>query len=434
MPKFAPICILLLLQTSNAFASLVDAPFSSWLQELLHEPATTGNSVELKIDGPEIYPTLLSMIRDARATLDLSMFLWCDDTSGLAIAQALYAASSRGVRVRLIDDWFNFKQHLIAFSILKTAGSIPLVFNPPNWGLSEINSRLHEKLMIADGEKLWVSGANFCDEYMIGGKHGLWHDLALVAQGPVAARAQERYDQTWNWMAETEDSVRQGYSSILESPETSPQVERIHFTSQRDSYSAPPAGHATALLQYQQPYLRPGATSRFIATYAELIKRASRRVIVYIPYLIPDAAFKEALLESAKRGVRVDVLTNAMPTNDLGSVAAGAQDAEYEAMLAAGVHLHEMIDTTLHGKAVLVDDKALSLGSHNFTTRSFHHNSEAGIVTDDPGAIDRFEQMAESDFELRAREVRLADVRAAKKRSPSRRFWQTISSWLGHFF
>src|SRR5688500_9642380 len=72
------------------------------LQRLAGEPVTLWNRTQLYVDGPEFFPIRLEMIRNARHTIDLITFLWCDDEAGMAVAKALADASrDRGVRVRV---------------------------------------------------------------------------------------------------------------------------------------------------------------------------------------------------------------------------------------------------------------------------------------------------------------------------------------------
>ena len=137
--------------TTLASAAWLDAPMSAWLSKLTSEPVTTGNKLELLVDGTEFYPVFRRLINDAQSSIDIGMSFWCDDEPGLQIAQDLIAARARGVRVRVIIDYFNFEAHDRVYQMLERGGVRPLLFNPPNWGLDQINQHMHEKIMIVDG-------------------------------------------------------------------------------------------------------------------------------------------------------------------------------------------------------------------------------------------------------------------------------------------
>src|SRR5690606_34307102 len=137
--------------------------------------------------------------RRARRSIDIATFLWCDDESGLTIARELARAAQRGVRVRVLISFFNTKPSHRVEAILKSSGIQILEVNPPFWGLDLIQDVNHEKIMVVDGRESLVGGANLCNEYMLGGGGSqLWREMELWTWGPLNARIQKRYDDTWN--------------------------------------------------------------------------------------------------------------------------------------------------------------------------------------------------------------------------------------------
>ena len=224
--NFKPICSAALAVVLSVFVGAINP---SWVQafpglsfsmanpslqvllgETTGERVYTQNSVELLVDGPEFYPRRLKLIQQANRTIDLITYLWCDDEAGIRIAQELAAAIRRGVRVRATVEFLNFaKKHDQVYEILERAGSPVLVYNPPYWGLTELNNHsAHEKIMIVDGEVALVGGANLCEEYMIGGPRGLWRDFEVEVRGPVIERIQSRYDTFWNRNARVDLEAR----------------------------------------------------------------------------------------------------------------------------------------------------------------------------------------------------------------------------------
>ena len=62
------------------------------------------HQIKLVEDPTEAFLIRRQMIRNATKSIDLSIFLWREDETGLALMQELIAAAKRGVRVRLLGD------------------------------------------------------------------------------------------------------------------------------------------------------------------------------------------------------------------------------------------------------------------------------------------------------------------------------------------
>jgi cardiolipin synthase len=368
-------------------------------QDLVGERIFDGNALELLENGPEFYPRRLEMIRSAKRSIDLITFLWCDDESGLTIARELAAAARRGVRVRIMIDAFNDKPHEETYRILSEAGAKPLVYNPLWWGIDRLNNRsTHEKVMIVDGEQALIGGANLCNEYMIGGRRGLWHDLELFIHGPLAARAQTRMDETWGSLVRQDTAARVRASQRFADPRNLPVVRpqyRLYPAATPVSRAA--VGESEAMLVWQQSYLRDSDGRKGLDLFVDLIEKAESELVFYVPYFYPPKPVEDAIVAARARGVSVKVVTNSPRTNDVG-IAVAAYHAHASTYLRAGVEIHEYQGRTMHAKALLVDGRLLSIGSHNLTPRSFSVNGEASVLTGDPVVLEKFKGMMARDL------------------------------------
>ena len=138
-----------------------------------------------------------------------------------------------------------------------------------------------------------------------------------------------------------------------------------------------------------------------------LMARAKTDLLVVSPYFVPGAEMMKQFADIRRRGVRVRVLTNSLASND--AVAAHAGYARYrEGLLVMGVEIYEMRSeqrgtvssfggglggssgstgraggasrSSLHAKAVVVDNRLLVVGSMNLDLRSKLQNSEVAVV------------------------------------------------------
>jgi phosphatidylserine/phosphatidylglycerophosphate/cardiolipin synthase-like enzyme len=191
------------------------------------------------------------------------------------------------------------------------------------------------------------------------------------------------------------------------------------------------AGDVQLHFQYQQSYMDRSHPDRFKAIYSELVKRAHRKVVAYIPYVNPPAEFERALIETAQRGVDITLITNSDHTNDEAMARAVAKPY-YPRLLRAGIKIHEYQPRTLHAKALLIDDSVVSIGSHNYTRQSFGWNGEANMMTGDPTVVAKFVRMVEHDLR---ETIRMSDVRTVQQRADDigEQFWIIFARWIRAF-
>lgn len=93
----------------------------------------------------------------------------------------------------------------------------------------------------------------------------------------------------------------------------------------------------------------------------------------------PVQQFNSAIVRASQRGVHVRAIVNA--------------DLNLRVLCDAGIKARRLKDKrTLHTKMIILDDKTLILGSHNFTRNAFGANVETSIVVDLPEGMTRFSE------------------------------------------
>ncbi|MDY4396646.1 MAG: phospholipase D-like domain-containing protein [Oscillospiraceae bacterium] len=113
----------------------------------------------------------LQLIESARRELIFSTFDLRADESGQDVMSALCAAAERGVQVRMIVDGLNGFLHLQGDATLRAlaaAENVEVRFYDPvdllrPW---KLNYRLHDKYLIADGERYILGGRNTSDLFL----------------------------------------------------------------------------------------------------------------------------------------------------------------------------------------------------------------------------------------------------------------------------
>lgn len=137
------------------------------------------------------------------------------------------------------------------------------------------------------------------------------------------------------------------------------------------------------------------------ANFVRLIDSAKRRLEIYTPYVNPPPAIEAALDRAVARGVELMILTNITLDNDfMPEVVMPAALRAYRRL----IHKYPFVfyrrpRSTMHIKAIVIDDASLVLGSVNLNHRSFLHDTEFVLHLYDAGAVNDFRSMARREIE-----------------------------------
>jgi cardiolipin synthase len=111
--------------------------------------------------------------------------------------------------------------------------------------------------------------------------------------------------------------------------------------------------------------------------YMLAITAARKTIDLANSYFVPDEMARKTLIDAARRGVKVRVLT---PNTKIDSeIVRKASRATWGPMLEAGIQIAEYEPTMYHVKGLVVDGAFTSVGSTNFDNRSFRLNDEANL-------------------------------------------------------
>lgn len=153
---------------STALAPNPDGHFAKLLADDLS--AHTGKSgIYPLANGRDAFLARLALVEKAQYSLDLQYYIWHDDISGRLLAQSLYQAGERGVRVRLLLDDHTMAGMDAMIATLNQHPNIEVrLFNPymqrgfrPLGYLSDffrLNRRMHNKSLTADSLVSIVGG------------------------------------------------------------------------------------------------------------------------------------------------------------------------------------------------------------------------------------------------------------------------------------
>lgn len=345
------------------------------LQELAETltviPFTSGNHVELLIDGHDTFQAMLAAIARANQYILLQTYILEDDEVGNRFREILIQKARQGVRIYLLYDGIGTRQLSRSYlRSLRNAGVQVKIFKSTKgrgnrW---QINFRNHRKLLIVDGEVGFVGGLNIADEY-IGRKPPLspWRDTHLRLKGASVQCLQGCFMGDWYWATRTLPLVQWDVKPDQEFDQT---------------VLVLPTGPADEL---------PACTLFFV----NAINQAKHRLWIASPYFVPDDSILTALKLAAIRGVDVRILLPSRPDHFWVYFCAFSY---YTEMQTAGVKFYRYQPGFMHQKVILIDEKIAGVGTVNFDNRSFFLNFEASVFVTKQPFIDQVEAMLVEDL------------------------------------
>ncbi len=359
-----------------------DAEFRRSLSALLGPPIVEGNRIETLVNGERIFPAMLQAIRNAKSTITFETYIYWSGTIGEEFVAALNERAQAGVKVHVLLDWVgSIKMSQAMVESMRAAGIEVERFHEPHWSnWGKLNNRTHRKLLIVDGRIGFTGGVGIADHWRGNAQDpDHWRDTHFRVEGPVVAQMQSVFLD--NWMRAT--------GAVLHGEAYFP--------------SLPKAGALAAQMFSSSP---SGGSESMHLMYLLAITAARKNIDLANSYFVPDEMTIKTLVEAARRGVKVRVLT---PNAHIDSeTVRKASRASWGPLLEAGVEISEYQPTMFHVKGLIVDGIFSSVGSTNFDNRSFRLNDEANlnVLNADFGKIQR--EIFEADW-AKGRRITHAD-------------------------
>ncbi|PWI43014.1 phospholipase D-like domain-containing protein [Streptomyces sp. ICBB 8177] len=373
------------------------------LERLIGVAATEGNDLVPLRNGDEIFPAMLGAIRSARHTIDLMTFVYWRGQIARDFALALAERARAGVRVRLLLDGFGAKRiERELLDVMSAAGVQVAWFRKPVW-LSPFkqNHRCHRKALIVDEHTAFTGGVGIAEEWCGDARNPAeWRDTHVQVRGPAVDGIAAAFAQNW---AECHEELFDDRDRFTQHSQTGSSVVQVV------------RGSASIGWQDMQTLIRVMLTS------------AEERFRLATAYFAPDTYFINLLCETARRGVRVEILLPGPHTDQRACQLAGQH--HYTTLLQAGVRIHHYQPTMMHAKIITVDSVASLIGSTNFNRRSMDHDEEVMLAVLD----ERFTAALDRDYEadlLRSTEI---DLMRWRRRAVLHRAKETAVMPLRHF-
>ena len=291
-----------------------------------------------------------------------------------------------------------------------------------------VNQRIHDKVLLVDGEAAITGGRNVANAYFDFDfdRDFNFRDRDVLLLGGAVAQVQDSFDAFWAHPLATPISTAMRRAPVLApeavwtglhrhgwDPKTVLPVFRTAIPREPERLAA---RSETGALQWLEDvrYVSdaPGKNAEAsslsgsglsAAALMDLVRGARTAVDIQTPYLVTTALGQRLFADTVARGVRIRILTNSLAATENVAAFAGYRKGR-EVLLRAGVELyayrpdarmraklltsprrvHSKASFGLHAKSMVVDGEALVIGTFNLDPRSANLNTEGIAILRSP--------------------------------------------------
>lgn len=307
--------------------------------------------------GEAMLEALVQALSDARRYIFLEYFIIEEGEMWDRVHEILKAKAAEGILVRVIYDdvgcFFRLPSNFA--KQLKKEGIECAVFNPFRPLLTSLqNHRDHRKIAVIDGEIAFTGGVNLADEYINAvERFGHWKDAAVCLRGEGACAFAAIFMENWCLCRGEAENV-------------APYLADAAFAGGKSD---------TFVQAYADSPL--GCDSVSEAVYHSMIAAAGRTLYITTPYFIVENDMVKALINAAKSGVDVRIVT---PHKWDKRLVHTATRSYYGDLIRGGVRVYEYSKGFIHSKTVVADQCVSVVGTVNFDYRSLYYHFECGTV------------------------------------------------------
>lgn len=306
--------------------------------------------------GEEFFDSLLTELKSAEKYIFMEYFIIERGKMWNSILEILEQKVKEGVEVYLMYDDVGCIAKIPNdyFLTLRDKGINACKFNPFRPVVSVMhNNRDHRKITVIDGKIGFVGGTNLADEYInVVHPYGNWKDNALLMKGKCVDSLIIMFLSLYNTSSIKKLDIKNYLAE--------------HELYDDESFVAP---YCDGPAPIDNDYISQNV-------YLNMINQSQEYIYMTTPYLIVDFSFMEALINAAKRGVDVRVITPFIPDKKIIKI---MTKSSYSKLIENGVKVYEYKPGFIHSKMFVCDDKYGIVGTVNLDYRSLVHHFECGI-------------------------------------------------------
>ena len=344
------------------------------------------NSTQLVMSGKEYFDLSYQLLNEAREEVHFQTYIFEEDETGKKMADALIQTAQRGVRVYLLADAYGSQRMSDETKTrMRQAGIVVRLFGPLlSKGRIHFGRRLHQKIILVDRRKALIGGINISNNYSgLRGKE--WLDFGVLVEGNIIPTLVNITLNTW--LGFSMQNLRRKWrheqrAEMIVRPDQTVRVKALENDGLRGKYQC-------------------------AASYLELINSAKDTITLVGGYFLPGGRGRRALKRAVRRGVTVRVVLPAK--SDVGLMHRGMLFL-YDWLLRNRIAIMEYLPANVHGKALVVDRKKVSIGSYDLNNLSTYSNIELNLEIDNVPFAQHLDDKIDAIIRNQCQPVTLIDL------------------------
>lgn len=358
----------------------------SLIGALLIAAAANADVLRILDDPTDAAQARVDVIQQARHEINALYFLARNDRVTMTALALLRDAQRKGIVSRLVVDahFHHIPKSMLAH--LNDEGVEVKVYHPltlrhPSW----IVRRMHEKLIVVDGERYITGGRNLAEAYFGLAKKN-YVDRDVYVEGESAVDADAHFEELWTSKHVARLRVR---VSAKERRRAAERLDHVMEELRRgESFVQVDTGRdwsdgALRALNVRFLHDPTGEGTRVGTRVAELFESAQSSIVIESPYLVPSKPMRALLERKRAEGVRVQIITNSFRSTD-GLLPYAGYLKYGRPLVRAGIDVREYKGPDmLHAKSAIIDGRIVVIGSYNLDPRSHYLDLEAICVAED---------------------------------------------------
>ncbi len=437
------------------------------------------------LDGPRSFIERYRSIKEAKKSIYVQSLIFRGDEAGKFLTDLLIKRKSEGLDVKMIVDGLGSgpmdrpqtktdkKNSAIMLNNLQAAGIKVYGYSCRGNLLNELSgidfpkilSRNHEKLWIVDGDGnkpipsslVIMGGINVAQEYFVltGSSDRSWRDQDVGIKGPIVNRIakdflsnyiskkitfkthradrkclnpfhplkeKEKYLEFKNKKTKRYVSFK-NFGEKADVKKMKKNIEKLISGANSlddDILVRPIVYHPLKGIRFILARPKEGENYAYHA-YVDIIKKAKHTIDIHQALLVPPPEFKQALIDAAKRGVKIRVISRTPETNEFAPITIVGRRHYYDIYNFLGdkgscdqngyscPEFYEwagnregeknIIIQTTHAKFMVVDNNFGIIGSHNMDYSSMK-NAETVALFEGREAAEELTQLFNEDLKL----------------------------------
>ncbi|MBS4206829.1 cardiolipin synthase [Bacillus sp. FJAT-50079] len=343
MGSFATVCVIILIIVLWGYIDFHIGKYIHRKRWKTREYPIRDGKLELITNGSDLYQAYFSDLQAATSTIHILFYIVKNDRFSQAFFEALKKQAIKGVKVRLLLDWFGGRS--VPKQWIKEARAVGIHIaycHKPRlpFLMFSLQQRNHRKITIIDGQVGYLGGYNIGKEYIdLDPELSPWRDYHVRLIGEAVADLEQEFLMDW------ERATGDAFQIIQPSPS--------RFDMEHRLYPSEGVDVENMLIQ--------------------LIEKAKTSLVIGTPYFIPPRRLFSAIEAAMDRGVNVTVL---VPNKSDHPLVKEASFRYLRRILAKDGIVYQFENGFFHAKVIVIDGKICDIGTANFDYRSILLNHE----------------------------------------------------------